>query len=229
MLFIATPCTEMIHLPYHLSMIKLATHLEKNKIPFQYATLTDCNSQRSRAELTTVFLKSNCEKMLFIDSDMEFAPEDVTKLYAHDYPIIGGTYTKRSMDWNKVSTAIKNEDPKFKCHGQYTFQAKQNFAIQGDIIEVQYAATGFLMMKKSLIQKVIEANPETVFNSEKVGTCHAIYDNIIKNGQYLSGDFSFCERIQRLNVPIHIDFSLKLNHVGFHTFPGDPTVCIRRT
>ena len=229
MLFIATPCLETVVLQYHISMGDLAGYLTTKEIPYQFAFMVDCNSQRSRAELTSAFLASGAEHMLFIDSDMMFQPEDVTRIMSHNVPIVAGTYPKRRLRWDLVISAIQNGDNRYASYGDYTFIVEdENSVINNGLIQVKYAPTGFMLIKREVIEKVIMAYPELVFKSKQYDKSWAIYDNIIsKTGTYLSADYSFCERATACGLPIYVDLELKLNHVGMHIFEGDPMVCVK--
>jgi hypothetical protein len=229
MLFIATPCFDTVTLQFHLSMGNLTGYLTANKIPYQFATLTDCNLCRSRAELTAAFLQHGAEKMLFLDSDMQFTPEDVMRITSHDLPIVAGTYPKRRMRWDLVEKAIKDGDPRYACYGDYTFTVENDKAvINNGLLKVKHAPTGFMLIQRHVIEKVIGAYPELQYHSKQYGkNVWAIYDNLIVDYTYLSTDFSFCERARRCGFPVYVDLTLKLNHVGTHVFEGDPMVCVK--
>ena len=42
-----------------------------------------------------------------------------------------------------------------------------------------------------------------------------------EDNRYLSEDYTFCRRLQKIGGEIWIDLSTKLNHVGSYTFEGD--------
>ncbi len=229
MLFIATPCTDQIPLHHHLSMIDLAGFLTAKSIPYQYATKVDCNSMRSRAELTIGFMNSDAEHVLFVDSDMIFKPTDVLRLLSLNLPIVGATYPKRQIVWDSVKTAIEKGDSRYKCFGNYPFQTYQDedLVIADGVLKVKYAPSGFILIQREVISKMIAAYPETAFNNIQYGKAYALYDNIIaEDGLYLSADYSFCERANRIGITSYVDMTLKINHVGTHVFESDPTTCI---
>jgi hypothetical protein len=228
MLFIATPTTDSIILPYHSSVVNMISYLSDNKISYKYATLSDSNQSRSRAELTQSFIQSGAEKVLFIDSDMVFTPQDVIRISSHNVPIVAGVYVKRKMKWDNIRKAMIKGDPRFACHGEYTFSCSEKNTIdENNLMPAKYVPTGFLCIKREVILKLMEAYPETRFNSQFYDVAYALNDNIIdEDGTYLSNDFSFCKRANKCGFPIYIDMALKLGHCGLFTFLSDPTVCI---
>jgi hypothetical protein len=228
MIFIATPCYDAILLEHHMCVVNLIGYLSAKSIPYQYATLSDCNSMRSRAEMTETFMRSGMEYMLQIDSDMTFKPSDVMRLLSHKLPIVAGVYRKRKMDWDKVVAAIKMDDPNFAAYAEYTFVVdEEDTTMKNNVIKVKYAPTGFLMFHRDVIAKMINDHPETKFKSPNQGEAHALYDNIIKDGQYLSTDYSFCERATRSGFSIYADLSLKLDHVGLYVYESNPSVLVK--
>jgi len=44
---------------------------------------------------------------------------------------------------------------------------------------------------------------------------------MIKNKQYLSEDYSFCERVNDVDGEVWINVAQNLNHVGKHIFQSD--------
>lgn len=227
MIFIATPCSDIILLEHHNCVVDTIGFLSTKSIPYQYATLKDCNSMRSRAELTETFLKSNMEYMLQIDSDMTFSPQDVMRLLSHKLPIVAGVYRKRRLDWDKMIPAIKNGDERFASFGEYTFVSNENSTtIKNGLVKVKYLPSGFMLIHRDAFIKIIEDHPETKFNSPTQGKAYALYDNIIIDGNYLSTDYSFCERATKSGFELYIDMMPKINHVGTYIYESNPSVCI---
>ena len=71
---------------------------------------------RARNYLVDEFLhRSDCTHLLFIDSDINFNPQDVIAMLALDKDVIGGPYPKKSMNWGNIAHAARNHpdlDPK---------------------------------------------------------------------------------------------------------------------
>jgi len=97
------------------------------------------------------------------------------------------------------------------------------------LIEVHDAGTGFMCIKRHVIEKMIDAYPESHYNKEPKhvimqgddGKRWALFDTMIdEDNRYLSEDYTFCRRWQRLGGKIWLDPQTLLSHVGTHTFEG---------
>ena len=53
---------------------------------------SDLYIDRSRNICAELFLKSDCDRMVFIDSDLEFDDDAILKLIKYDKPLIAGIY-----------------------------------------------------------------------------------------------------------------------------------------
>ncbi len=229
MLFIATPCLDYVTLPYHMAIANLIGYLVVNKINHRYGTISDSNLARSRAELATTALKIGATHILFIDSDMVFSPEYVMRILSHNLSVVAATYPKRKLNWEKIKTAIEKGDSRYACQGEYTFVPSEKDVAMKDVMLVKYAPAGFLLVKTEVLEKLNNTYPELKYNStHHKSPAYALFDNLIdEDGTYLSTDYSFCKRLNNCNIPIYVDFSLKVNHVGQHVFEGNPHVCIK--
>src|SRR5581483_787646 len=96
-LFIAIPTYGGLPAGAVGSLLKL---VKCNALPMKLRTRdNDSAVCRARNYLTADFLESDCEKLLFIDSDIMFDPEQVRRIASHDEDVVGGFYP------------IKNDDP----------------------------------------------------------------------------------------------------------------------
>jgi len=147
---------------------------------------------------------------MFIDADIRFQPESILQMVACDKDVIGGLYPKKALPVNYVI----NLQPQTK--------------IQGDIFTVDTMGTGFLLFKKNVYERLIEAHPETKYVDD-VGLgkqyepmMYSIFDcEIDERGHYLSEDWLFCRRWQEVGGEIWAHSKVLLNHVGHYEFQGD--------
>jgi hypothetical protein len=152
---------------------------------------------------------------MFIDADIGFEPESILQMMAADKDIIAGLYAKKAYPI------------------AYNINLKPQTKIQGPLYTVDTAATGFLMFKRSVYEKLIEALPNTKYVDD-VGLgggqvpnpyepyMYAIFDCYIdEKGHYLSEDWAFCRRASAIGYDIWVDSRIVLNHTGTHTFKGD--------
>lgn len=99
----------------------------------------------------------------------------------------------------------------------------------GPLIEVSTAGTGFMLIRRDVIEKLVELMPETKYkDSLNLGAqyephMYALFDTMIDhNKNYLSEDWTFCKRVrEKLEMPIWVDTEIKLDHTGTYNFQGD--------
>jgi hypothetical protein len=147
---------------------------------------------------------------MFIDADIRFQPESILQMIACDKEVIGGLYPKKALPVN------------------YVINLKPETKIQGDIFTVDTMGTGFLLFKRDVYEKLIQAHPETKYVDD-VGlgkqyepTMYAIFDvEIDERGHYLSEDWLFCRRWAAIGGEIWAHSKVLLNHVGHYEFQGD--------
>ena len=147
---------------------------------------------------------------MFIDADIRFEPESIFGMLAADKDVIGGLYPKKSLPID------------------YVINLKNGGRIEGPCFQVDTAGTGFLLFKKHVYQKLMDAHPECKYVDD-IGLgkqyepfMFSIFDTVIDaKGHYLSEDWTFCRRWQALGGDIWIDSRVLLNHIGHYEFKGD--------
>ena len=89
-------------------------------------------------------------------------------------------------------------------------------------------ATGFLMMKREMIEKMYEYYKEELFavndiQGQNVDNYIAIFACSIdeKTKRFLSEDYAFCRRWQKMGGDVWADISTPLSHTGTHVFSGN--------
>ncbi|MEP3930160.1 MAG: hypothetical protein ABJM55_15825, partial [Rhodopirellula bahusiensis] len=76
--------------------------------------------------------------MMWIDSDVEFHPDDVDKIRNHHLPICCGIYPKKNQR-------------ELACH-VLPGTTEIDFGSSGGLREILYAGTGFLLIKREVFQ-----------------------------------------------------------------------------
>jgi len=182
----------------------------QNGINFQIDTLSnESNVNRARNSCAAKFLSGDCSHLMFVDADIQFNPQDIVKLINHDKDIVGGIYPQKTLPPKMVVNTLNN--------GEH----------EGDLIEVGTLGTGFMLIKRSVFEKMIEegATPyvDAIGLSPKENSNQ--YDffqcTIDSNGRYLTEDWSFCRRWRQLGGKIWADTTIGLTHVGYFRFQPD--------
>jgi|TARA_B110000503_G_scaffold80548_1_gene123371 hypothetical protein len=246
-IFIATPCYGgQIGEPYFRSMMRLAILCNKYDINFTVSTLANESLiTRGRNTLVSFFMEHpEATHLFFVDADIEFDPNDMLRMVAYDKPVVVGAYPKKAINWNSIINAARagaDETPDtIEGHSSnyvVNFDFLKNekgepvpqIQIRDNLIKLKDAGTGFMCIKKEVIQKMFDAHPELSYandiNVDQKFEKHmyALFDTIIdpESRRYLSEDYTFCRRWQDMDGEVFLDPRTALNHVGHYTFRGN--------
>ena len=159
---------------------------------------------QGRSQMATDALAEGFEELMWIDSDIDFEPDAVDQLRAHALPIVCGIYPKKGV--RALSCHLAPNTPKVV------------FGAGGGLLEITYAATGFLLTRRSVYETMREQLELPVCN-EGFGRPIVPYflPLIASRGGhpwYLGEDFAFCERARKSGHVIMADTTIRLRHIG---------------
>jgi len=231
--FLATPCYGgVVQEKFMRGLLDVVHCFTKNDIKHTIQTIANESLiTRGRNTLTYQFLKSDCTHLFFIDADIGFNKDHVIKLIVSDVDVAVGSYPMKAVNWDRIEKAVKNGEKenliKYSPKNVVNFKAIDGkIRVEKGMIEVLDAGTGFMCIKREVINKLIEALPETKYKSDlnlyKGEDQYAIFDCIIEKDtmRYLSEDYTFCRRWQNIGGTIWLDPSIKLIHCGTYAFEG---------
>jgi hypothetical protein len=134
------------------------------------------------------------DKLMWIDSDIEFTPEDIFKLYKSDKDIITGGYL------------ISNGDVMvYEKLGKRAYRMEDVEKME-DIIEIEAAGFGFICVK----QGVFESLTRPWFQS--ANTTVKLEDGSDYTFAMIGEDISWCQRVLNNGYKLWFDPSVKVNH-----------------
>jgi hypothetical protein len=219
-LFIATPCYGgMASANYITSLAKLISFLYMYRIRFHLGLIgNESLITRARNTLTAQFMNDSFSHLIFIDADMEFEPLDVIRMLHYDKDILCGVAPTKTLP------------------PRYAVAYKSKELIEEKFLEAYNIGTAFMMIKKQVFSKLMEAHPELKYDPHQKDCELSDFENVSKytyalfdtqietlpNGKriYLSEDYLFCRRWQNIGGKILIDPTIAMNHVGTHVFEG---------
>jgi hypothetical protein len=246
-LFVATPMYGgMAHGLYVKSCLDLQNVMSKYGVETKFSFLfNESLITRARNYLVDEFLRSGFTHLLFIDSDIHYAPQDIVALMALDKDVVGGPYPKKSINWGNVAQAARNNpnlDPKELegLVGEYVFnvvKGTQQFQVT-EPLEVLEIGTGHMMVKRHVFEKMQESFPNIKYKPDHVGQAnfdgsryiHAYFDTVIDTKdsitgggteRYLSEDYMFCQMWRKIGGKIFLCPWMKTQHIGTYAFTGD--------
>jgi hypothetical protein len=185
--------------------------------------------------------------IMFIDNDITWDPINIIKLIITNKPVIGGIYPLKNYDWNKIidnknlfTEKIENKnkspfrdiitDRETIQHNLLNYNVnfiKNQIDIQENVAEVKHVPTGFMMIQRNTIEKMMEAYTSTKYTDD-VGFLEdhenkyafALFDCGVEDNHYLSEDWLFCNRWNRIGGSLWIDVSINLSHSGLEDYHG---------
>jgi hypothetical protein len=241
-ILISTPCFGgMVSQSYMLSVIRLMSYAKSAGFDASLSLVGyDALISRARSTLVASFLDNPAAThLLFVDADISFEPQQVERLLKFDKDFTGALYPLKSMDWDLVpQRCVERGESVAQAALSYvgTFLPEAERKHEGDFATAIYSGGGFQLIRRSAIERMIAAYPETHFSrvhmlpmsgtrreATQSSNLFALFDCIIdpETGAYLSEDYSFCLRWRRIGGEIWLDAASKLTHTGPYEFTGD--------
>ncbi len=237
-IYVGTPCFGgLVTTGYMTSIVKLMQYGETHGFQITLNLLgRDSLVTRCRNTLVSNFLEAEgATHFMFIDADLAFEPELVHRMLAFGEDVVGGMYPVKALRWDPVP-AIRAREPMQTATLQYVgkFCEGEELERRGPFVTGVYCATGFMMMKRGVLERLVEAYPETAYGGDHVyvpgepQTRHfyALFECMIDpvTREYLSEDFGFCRRWRAIGGKIWLDVEGALTHTGPHDFVGNPSL-----
>ena len=250
---IGTPCYGgMATAGYLQSMIGFSNLSKVFGVEYVLVTLiNESLITRARNDIVSQFLNFKDERghldyLMFIDADIQFEPDSILRLIAHNKDIVAGAYPMKVINYNTIAQVVGTPEEMALMSTEYVVNIKfsseekrknMQVEIEGGVIEVHDAGTGFMLIKRQALLDMIEKYPETRYtrdmkNIDESGKLiqtneyqYALFDTSIdEDNRYLSEDYTFCRRWQKIGGNIFIDPLIVLNHMGSHMFRGRPLI-----
>lgn len=253
-LYILTPhYGGMCYVNYMKSLIATISRMKEVGVELH---LEFCNNDslvsRARNNLVAKAMTNpNMTHMLFIDNDITWDPDSILKLIVADKPLVGGIYPLKHYNWERLVTTNpenpnvvqnwidrKNQsmfkdaiaDVDMVHHRMLSYNLNYStptLKIENNLTAVRHIATGFMMIKRKVIEKMQLAFPSTKYvddvgflSSKESEQAFALFDCGVEDGHYFSEDWLFCHRWTKMGGEIHVDVTINLNHTGPVDFRG---------
>jgi len=213
--YIAMPCYDSVKINTMLSVIKLVQQLGRSGIKIGINTMKSPLIHQARNYLTSVFLTTEYQSLLFIDSDVEFEPESVVRMLVAKKEIICTPYRVKAEQLNKHIYTVEFKDPK-------TIPI-----LPGGLVEIEAGPTGLMLIDRKVFEKIIKNNPELNIKNEAIpnpGKSHDFYYNFFDFGfsdNYTMGeDISFCKLARENGFKLYANTASMTKHHGSYAWEG---------
>lgn len=226
-----------------------------NGIGFSWGTVVGSSIlPTARNRCVDRFLRSDATHMFFLDADVGVSAPDVLTLAALDVEFSAIPYSKRVVDWARAVDSvqgIKNANPRVLASLLATpafnmpFEQKdvpEKYQQYG-LVRVNHAATGAMMLKRSVFEKMKEAGKAPLITEgisnmqegkalygggETYGTKGPLepmneYFSYAKDekGLFIGEDYNFCQTWRNMGNDVWMMLTAKSVHVGEMSFEFD--------
>lgn len=234
---IAMPCYDrLISEPTFMSMMRATVSFREIGLKFGISTISDSLITRGRNQLVAKFMANKAfTHIMFIDVDLAFNHEDILKLLWHEKDIITGAYPIKEINWSAVEKLVQNGTDKDKLAEKSTrfvvnpvLGGSGRVRVDNGAISIYDAGTGFMMISRNAIEKMIEAYPELKYNDdtgslkdEERNYSYAFFNSYVdEDGRFLSEDYGFGRYWQKIGGEVWVDPSIELVHLGRFEYKG---------
>jgi len=206
---------------YTNALMQFQMYAQQVGLKFSYQSLS--NESLITRGRNTLIAKAMFDKtvthVLFIDADLAFSPEHIFKLLLHKKEMIAGLYPKKTLPPDFV----------VNCSPEFVGSDGQ-IKLENGLMPITRAGTGFLLISRETIEKLMIAYPSTKFNNNiglpkeldeymyNLFDCWVSTDNA---RELLSEDWAFCCRARGIGIDIWADPSVRIPHIGTFQFPVD--------
>ena len=228
-----------MHAEFMLSMMALMQSLIKSNVEASlYPIVNESLISRGRNSAAAFFLQSDCDYMLFVDTDMTFNVKDFNQLAKLKKPVTIGAYCKKYIRREKLEAYGSLKANKFENDWeQYITDFSTEVPIEywkgekepSKHIKVNYGATGFMLIHKSVFKTIIKKRPDLKYQNDidfYMGGGDNFYDFFSvrvnsKTKKYESEDYGFCQLWKECGGEIHCATDTNLVHIGRHHYAGN--------
>lgn len=161
----------------------------------------DALIQRARNDLFALAVNGDYDDMIFIDSDMEWAPEWIMELLTREEDVVGGTARKKTDD-EEIYVA-KTQDISVHPNG---------------LIKCEGLGTGFVKLSKKAFMAVWGISQEYE-NEGKLR--RMVCDVQIVDGKLYSEDTVLFKKLNSLGFDCWLDPKMTCVHIGTKKFYGN--------
>jgi len=149
-----------------------------------------------RNQLVKLFMDSDCDRLVFLDSDISFPVGSLLRIAHQPEAFVGGCYRYKTDDENYPIGWLPGKELWANEHG---------------LIEVATMPTGFLALSRSVFEKFQEKYPER-HTSHHGRPQFCYFQMVFADGQEWSEDTYFCKEYREMGGKVYVDPEIPLSH-----------------
>ena len=160
----------------------------------------------ARAVIVAEFLASDCDKLVFVDSDVCWEAGALVRLLDRKEDFVAGIYPQRK---DPINYCVK------------WLNKPELHAVDG-LLEVAGVPAGFMCLSRDMLEKMVAQYPDSEFYCETAPDkkAWALFADYRIGKHKMGEDYAFCKRWTDMGGKVWIDPEIKMGHVGYKTFNG---------
>lgn len=201
-IFVATPVFDgKLQVQTVSCLIQEQTIAMVNGDELQFHFLPACSHPAmGRNQLAEDFMKSDCERLIFLDADITFEMGALLKIAHHKTDFVGGCFRYKT-------------EPETYPIGW--LEGQELWANEQGLIAVKSLPGGFLSLSRKVFETHRERFPD--HNYEHFGrTAHCYFQMPFKDGHLRGEDSFFCEEWRDSGGQVFLDPEIALTHWDFN-------------
>lgn len=204
---VCTPARDMVHTMFTYDLVNMVcfhTLNTNDAVALKISEGTLIANQR--AELSLDAMREGCSHLLFVDSDMRFPQDMISRLLKHDVDIVAANCARRRMPTGPTAQIYKENGER-----ELVWTMPDSTGLQ----EVGSVGMGVMLIKAGVFKALPEPWYETPWRTDKRG--------------YIGEDVFFCNKARDAGFKIWIDHdvSKEIGHVGTFEYKHDHTWVIK--
>lgn len=204
---VCTPARDMVHTMFTYDLVNMVcfhTLNTNDAVALKISEGTLIANQR--AELSLDAMREGCSHLLFVDSDMRFPQDMISRLLKHDLDIVAANCARRRMPTGPTAQIYKDNGER-----ELVWTMPESTGLQ----EVGSVGMGVMLIKAGVFKALSEPWYETPWRTDKRG--------------YIGEDVFFCNKARSAGFKIWIDHdvSKEIGHVGTFEYKHDHTWVIK--
>ena len=162
----------------------------------------------ARAVIVAQFLASDCDVLVFVDSDVCWEAGALVKLVDHKADMVAGIYPQR-------------RDP-IVYNVKWSDKAELWADPETGLLEVAGVPAGFMKLSRGMLERMVEQYPDSEFYAEATPDkkAWALFADYRIGKHKMGEDYAFCRRWTDMGGKVWIDPEIRMGHVGNKTFDG---------
>lgn len=213
---------------FAMGLMDSAINLNQQNIYFEIARIEGSSLiAHARNSIVDMFLRSKCQRLLFIDTDQGFNWNHVYTLLSSNRPIVAGIVPHKrypiNMNFDPLEEDMKYfNDSANKSSEEFFKFAKERADAKGEI-EVEKVGTGCMMIDRTVFDVLKEYVPEyrPFDDNRKIEPHKEFFKMGAMEDRYRGEDWFFCQIARKAKIPIYINTNTLLSHQGTHRFMID--------